>query len=242
MTVLSMDSFFHQKQDCCGHLRASSDQKLCAALRILSTGAAADTLVDYFRLSETLLLDTMRRFCKTLIAAFGDEYLRRPTASDISSIQRDFAELGFPGCLGAVDCSRWQWNNCPAGYQGQYIGKEGKPCIRLEVVSDDQFWIWHVMFGVPGARNDISIVNQSTFFNDIRSGKWPPVKPSLNIGGTVITWFYFLADEIYPRFRIFAKPHPNPSTVKEKLYTRSHCSARKGVERVLQFYTGSFKF
>lgn len=63
--------------------------------------------------------------------------------------------------------------------------------LRMEVVSDDKLVIWHVMFGSPGSKNDISIMSQSNLFNDIRGGKWPPVKPRTSIAGGVIDWFYF---------------------------------------------------
>ena len=32
-------------------------------------------------------------------------------------------------------------------------------------------WIWHAFFGVPGANNDISVLNQSHLFNDILQGE-----------------------------------------------------------------------
>lgn len=240
-SVCAGDDFFVQRTDCCGQQGATTDQKLCAALRLLSSGVAAEATVDYFRMAEPTILETMKRFCRIVSKQFRSEYLRRPTIQDIKSIEKQYAKLGFPACLGCVDCSGWQWANCPVGWQGQYIGKEGKPTLRLEVVSDDSLWIWHIMFGVPGAKNDKSIVNQSTLFNDIRSGTWPPYKPHIIVSGETIDWFYYLSDGIYPRFRIFAKPHPDPTTRKQKLYTASHASARKAVERVFAVLFGQFE-
>jgi len=113
--------------------------------------------------------------------------------------------------------------------------------LRMEVVCDDRLRIWHVMFGCPGSKNDISIMQQSSLFNDKRTEHWPPVKLGALIAGTMIDWFYFLADGIYPRFRIFAKPHPNPRSKKEKLYTACHSSARKTVERIFAAFYGQFE-
>jgi len=240
-TLCETDAYFRMKPDACGRMGASTDQKICAALLQLSSGNAPDQLVHTLRLSEPLLLQAMKRFCSTLIDAFSDTYLRRPSLADAKRINSVYERLGFPGCLGAVDCSGWEWRNCPVALQGQYKGKEGKPTIRMETVCDDKLWTWSMEFGAPGAKNDVSILSQSRFFNDIRTGKWPSFRPSVNIAGTNINWFYFLSDGIYSRFRIFAKPHSDPRTVKAKLYTRGHASARKAAERIFAALYGQFE-
>jgi len=205
---------------------------MCAAL---NSGNTDDSSVDYFRLSEDTILNTMKRFCEAVVHCFKDKLLRRPTNADICCIEQHYARLGLPGCIGCVDCSEWLWDKCPVGLQGQYIGKEGKPALRLEVVWDDQLWVRHLKFGIPGAQNDVSITNQSKLFNDIRTGKWPPRTPSLNIAGRDINWFYYLADGIYPRFRIFAKPYPKQRP-RRRNATQPHTSA---LERELRGFLES---
>lgn len=121
------------------------------------------------------------------------------------NIEKSNSAMGFPGCLGAVDCVSWSWENCPVAWQGQFKGKDKKPSIRLEVVCDDKLRIWHLKFGTPGAKNYVSIVNASSLFNAIRSCSWPPVRPETCVAGLNLNWFYYLADGIYPNFRIFAK-------------------------------------
>ncbi|PXF41507.1 Protein ANTAGONIST OF LIKE HETEROCHROMATIN PROTEIN 1 [Gracilariopsis chorda] len=238
--LLQNESFFNELSDCCHVNGASTDQKLCAALRQLSSGATADTLVDYFRLSETTLLKILKHFSKAIVQHF-EEYIRRPTHAELLNIEKQYAKLGFPGCIGCVDCSSWEWARCPVGLQGQFIGKEGRPCVRMETVTDDKLWIWHILYGVPGARNDRTTFDQSPLFNDIKTRQWPTVKPNYVVGGMVIDWFYFLADGIYPSFRIFAKPHPNPTNAKSRLYTASHSSARKAVERLYGVLDAQFE-
>lgn len=51
----------------------------------------------------------------------------------------------------------------------------------------------------------------------------------------------FLADGIYPSFRIFAKPIQNPNSRKEKLYNACHSSARKSVERIFAALYNQFE-
>jgi hypothetical protein len=102
----------------------------------------------------------------------------------------------------------------------------------MEVVCDDYLYIWHLMFGIPGSKNDNNIMNASPLFSNIRAGKWPPYRPQIDMAGFPLSWFNYLADGIYPRFRIFAQTCSQPRTLREKLYSKHHEGARKSVERV----------
>jgi Plant transposon protein len=57
---------------------------------------------------------------------------------EAQEIERQYRSLGFPGCLGCLDCASWQWDMCPIGWQGICKGKDFKPTLRMEVVCDDQ--------------------------------------------------------------------------------------------------------
>jgi uncharacterized membrane protein YiaA len=85
---------------------------------------------------------------------------------------------------------------------------------------DDYLYIWHVCFGSPGSKNDISIMNNSDFFNAIRVGKWPPCHPDFAIAGKRVNWFYYLADGIYQNFKIFVCTIPSPKNLKEKVFSK----------------------
>ncbi|PXF49586.1 hypothetical protein BWQ96_00656 [Gracilariopsis chorda] len=102
----------------------------------------------------------------------------------------------------------------------------------MGVVCDDLLRIWHVMFGTPGAKDDLSIMEQSNLYNAVRGGKWPPIRQPTCIAGLTVNWFYYLADGIYPDFRIFMKPLSNPRTKKETMYSQHQLAAQKAVESV----------
>lgn len=197
--------------------------------------------MDYLRTGETLNLESLKRLTRAIVNCFESTWLRYPTEDEVTQIEVHYAKLGFPGCIGAVDCASWDWDRCPVALQGQYKGMNKKPNCRMEVVSDDKLRIWHLMFGAPRAKNDKSILNQSSLFNAIRNGQWPPFRPRLCIAGFNISWFYYLADGIYPDFCIFAKPHPEPRTAKERMYAAYQSSARKGVERVFAVLFSQFE-
>jgi Plant transposon protein len=71
----------------------------------------------------------------------------------------------------------------PLGGRRNTRGKTKKPVCRMKVVTDDFLRIYHGMFGAPGAENDLNILNQSTLFNEVRLGNWPPLRPETSISG-----------------------------------------------------------
>lgn len=48
------DKFLMQKNEFCWHQSSRNDKEICAAIPMLSSGAAVDSWVDYVRISEHL--------------------------------------------------------------------------------------------------------------------------------------------------------------------------------------------
>ncbi|KAH9132494.1 hypothetical protein AeRB84_021113 [Aphanomyces euteiches] len=112
----------------------STLQKCTAAIRILSTGSAADTIDDYVRIGESTALKCLKRFALALIDEFGDEYLRDPTKEDIEYYMEINESRGFPGMFGSIDCTHIEWKNFPSAWRGQFQGKSCKATIAMEAV------------------------------------------------------------------------------------------------------------
>jgi hypothetical protein len=85
---------------------------------------------------------------------------------------------------------------------------------------------------MPGSRNDINIMNASPLFQSIRACTYPPSRPATTIEGLSISWFYFLVDSIYLRYRIILTTYTRPPNKKEKLFASVQEGVRKAVERV----------
>ena len=85
--VVADDDYFRQKPDACGQLGLTSLQKLCCALRqVTSGGVAANELDDKYRMHETTGLKSMKRFCHSIVRVYGDTALRHPNASDMDRL------------------------------------------------------------------------------------------------------------------------------------------------------------
>jgi hypothetical protein len=95
------DDYFHAKVDAIGKVGLSSYQKCTAAIRMLAYGVAGDFVDEYTRMSESTCLEAMYRFCRAVIGAFGEQYLRQPNAEDTARLLSVNASRGFLGCLAA---------------------------------------------------------------------------------------------------------------------------------------------
>ena len=210
-------------------------------MRQLSYGLPSDLADDLFDVSETTSSRCLESFCQSVTSCFGHIYLRSPNQDDLVKIEKRFREAGFPGCIGCLDCAGWTWKNCPKALQGIMKGKDGVPSVRMEVICDLDLWVWSFQFGMPGALNDLNILEVSSHFHDVLAGVFPPSQPSFTISGKVFTWFYYLTDGIYPSWKIFIKTIPSATSTKMKYFSKCQEGVRKCVERVFGVLFRRFK-
>ena len=110
--------------------------------------------------------------------------------------------------------------------------------IFLEAVADQETWIWHAFFGMPGSLNDINVVNRSPLMNKIANGELPPVQFVAN--GRTYNYGYYLADGIYPKWQTFVKPLKKPEGKKNLDFHNAQAAARKDVERAFGILQAQF--
>ncbi|GKB18651.1 transcription elongation factor SPT6 [Tanacetum coccineum] len=157
--------------------------KCTCAIRQLAYGVTPDSLDEYLQMGNHCARDCLDFFTMCVIELFMPEYLRKPDFNDIQKLYTTHNNIhGFSGMLGSTDCMHWEWKNYPKSWHGQFArGDKKYPTIMLEAVASYDLWIWHAFFGVAGANNDLTVINNSPLFDDLLDDVAPVVR--LNVTG-----------------------------------------------------------
>lgn len=136
--ALTGNGIFAHREDATGRHGIHPRTRIICALRILAYGMSYDQTDELCEMSASSSRETFICFVEEIVARFGQEYLRQPNEEDLRRILSINSDRGFPGCLGSWDCQHWQWKNCPVAWAGQFRGKEKKPTVVLEAISDGE--------------------------------------------------------------------------------------------------------
>ncbi|PRQ51872.1 putative harbinger transposase-derived protein [Rosa chinensis] len=139
--VANHDPYFVQTDDASGRVGLSTEQKLTCAMRMLAYRLPADLCDEFLDVAESTALEILSHFTRAISNVYHDQYLRRPTPTDLQRLLDVADKRGFPGMVGSLDCMHWQWKNCPTSWQGHFTGYKGKPTIILEAVASYDAWI-----------------------------------------------------------------------------------------------------
>ncbi|GJQ98397.1 ALP1-like protein [Tanacetum coccineum] len=120
--VTNHDPYFHNNTDCTEREGISSLIKCTSAIRQLAYGVNANFLNEYMQISERSSRMALDHFYETVMEIYGPEFLRKPTMTDIEKLYWHHEEKhGFPGMLGSLDCTDWEWFGCPYAFKRQYV-------------------------------------------------------------------------------------------------------------------------
>ncbi|GKC46389.1 ALP1-like protein isoform X1 [Tanacetum coccineum] len=197
--------YFQEGCDAVGKAGISTLVKCTSAIRQLAYVVVPDSLDEYLQIGEKNSRDCLMHFCNGVIELYGEEYLRRPTQTDVEKLYAFHEKKhGFPGMIGSIDCTKWPWAQCPQAYRAQFR---------------------------RGSNNDVNVLRQSPVLNDLKVGKAPEVPFVAN--DVTYKWGYYLTDGIYPEWVVLMKSisQPRSNDVKRIRYKQAHEAARKDMER-----------
>jgi len=179
--------FFAQCINATGRPQAHPLQKVVAAFRVIAYGEAPDRTDENVRLSASTIAMSVRELLRFIVDEFGPDYLRVPTLAELERILERNAQRGLPRCMGSLDCSHWEWANCPKTFAVMYQNRHGKRSVVAKTVCDEDIWIWHLFVGCPGSQNDLNFMHASPLYLSVTEGEWPPRTFSYTANGTTRT-------------------------------------------------------
>ena len=130
---------FKDRQDALGRRSKPVYLKLLAALRVMGRGECFDTCEELCDIAAPTLTSFFHDFTEWLATCEWDTHVSMPTTNDeIEYVLRQYSALGFPGCIGSIDCCHIHWDRCPATETNRHTGKEGYPTLSYEVTTIDR--------------------------------------------------------------------------------------------------------
>ncbi|GJS89896.1 ALP1-like protein [Tanacetum coccineum] len=146
--------------------------KCTSAIHQLAYGFVPDSLDEFLQIGTKTARDCIVNFSNGIMELYGEEYLRKPTQTDIEKLYAYHEEKhGFPGSF-----------------------------ILLEAVASLDLWIWHAFFSVAGSNNDINVIRQSPLLNNLKEGKASKVAFVAN--DVHYKWGYYLINDAHDMKRI----------------------------------------
>ncbi|GKD44919.1 WAT1-related protein isoform X1 [Tanacetum coccineum] len=197
--------YFQEGCDAVGKTDISALVKCTSAIRQLAYDVVPDSLDEYLQIDEKTSRDCLMHFYNGVIELYGDEYLRRPTQTDVEKLYAFHENKHeFPSMIGSIDCTKWPWAQCPQAYRVQFS---------------------------RGSNNDVNVLRQSPILDDLKVGKAPEVPFVAN--DVTYKWGYYLTDGIYPEWAVLMKSisQPGSNYVKRIRYKQAHEATRKDVKR-----------
>ena len=160
------------------------DVLILGSLRVLGSGCTFDAIEELTCVhEETHRLFFHNQFCKWGERVSTDKIRMPSTEEELRHVLGLYERVGFPGCVGSVDCVHVVWDRCPAGVHSSCKGKDKIPTLAFQVICDHTKRITSVSQFFWGTVNDKTIAMADEVFrflrtegNPISDLKWTVVK------------------------------------------------------------------
>ena len=198
-------------------------------MRMLAYMTSSKAQEEHTRMAESTAQEAMVRWCREVRRCFTEYYLRDPSQNDIVKQMEINHERGWPGMFGSIDCMHWKWKLCPAALQWAFQDKDKKMSIILEAMCNQNLWVWHAFFGLPGGNNNLNVLDRRPLVRKLVEGNANSV--GFGVNGNWYEKYYLLANGIYPKWSCFVQSLQDPDDQKKSNFSGAQESARKDVER-----------
>ena len=92
--------------------------------------------------------------------------------SEAQSNMSEYAEAGFPGCVGSSDCTHIITERCEYNLKNNHLGGKSSQTARtFNLTCNHRRQILHTTRGGPAHWNDMTIVRFDSFLTAVRAGR-----------------------------------------------------------------------
>ena len=199
--------------------------KILIALRILARGNLMDDISEFSTAGLATVTECFKTFVVNFAYHFKDAFIHMPEGDDLIEVMKVYSRLGFPGCIGSMDCTHIKWLKCPQDLTNLCTGKELAPTLVFQVIVDHARMIRHVSGSEFGTLNDINVCqiddmikNDSTGFltsDGQRRNRYGDVVFEIvdsNGKKIIVKGAYVITDGGYESLSIFVNPQILNST------------------------------
>lgn len=219
--------------------------KILVGLRMLARGLTADDIPELTGIGASTAQAIFKQFCQVMCNHFSSAFLPDPTLENIRDAEEVYRKLGFPGCIGSIDCTHFEWKKCPQYLQNLCTGKEGYPTLAFQTVVDHGRRIRWLSPAFYGSTNDKGICHEDSFINRIRNSEFSQMEFELyNANDETVRYrgAYFICDGGYPEEASFQPPLTNSWDRDTVLYSEWIESVRKDVECTFGILKQRFRY
>ena len=192
-------------------------QQLCCALRFYASGSYQRVVGDSLGLHNSTVSKVIRRVSIVIIRRLKNEFLRFPDdADELLQISNQFFEkCGFPGVVGAIDCTHIRIvkpKENPAGY----INRKNYYSLNCQMICDCNLRFFNVVVRWPGATHDSRIFENSSVCYRFEAGELEGI---------------LLGDPGYACLPYLMTPVSNPNSRRQHDYNKHQRRGRNVIER-----------
>ncbi|GKA53059.1 ALP1-like protein [Tanacetum coccineum] len=113
--------YFQQNIDDVGRCGISALVKCTFTIRRLACDFVPDSLDEYLQIGTKTACDCLVNFYNVIMELYDEEYLRKPTQTDIEKLYAYREEKhGFPDMVESIDYTKWLLAQCPVRLRGQF--------------------------------------------------------------------------------------------------------------------------
>ncbi|XP_027207174.2 uncharacterized protein [Penaeus vannamei] len=199
--------------------------RLLITLRWMTTGGLQLAIADDFEVSQQFLSTCVKETLQSIASNFH-RYVQFPDSQAIQAVSQQFQDIaGFPGVLGAIDCTHIPIES-PGGERAEeFICKKGFFSLNVQGVCGPNLEFYNIVCRWPGSVHNSRIFANSDLCRKLEQGQY--------VG-------HLLGDSAYPLRPYLMTPVANPTREAELKYNTAHAKT-SNIEMAFSLWKRRFR-